>query len=156
MTDYHSAMNVTRWTTGLILLLAASAAVGAERCEPVIDAAWVRAAPPGAASLAGYLVLRNDCDAPVTVTGVEAADFAMPMIHRTVEEDGVSKMRHEHESVVASGAALTFAPGGLHLMLMRPKRALAEGDALRFGLVLAVGRTVFAIFPVRRYAPVSP
>ena len=156
MTDYHSAMNVTRWTTGLILLLAASAAVGAERCEPVIDAAWVRAAPPGAASLAGYLVLRNDCDAPVTVTGVEAADFAMPMIHRTVEEDGVSKMRHEHESVVASGAALTFAPGGLHLMLMRPKRALAEGDALRIGLVLADGRTVYAIFPVRRDAPVSP
>ena len=149
-------MNVMRWVMGLFALLAASAAVGSERCEPSIESAWVRAAPPGAASLAGYLVLRNDCDVPVTVTGAEAADFAMPMIHRTVEEDGVSKMRHEHESVVPPGAALKFAPGGLHLMLMRPKRALAEGDALRIGLVLADGRTVYAIFPVRRDAPVSP
>ena len=41
----------------MVALLAASAAVGAETCEPVIEAPWVRAAPPGAASLAGYLVL---------------------------------------------------------------------------------------------------
>ena len=149
-------MNVMRRVTGLVLMLAASAAVGAERCAPVIEDAWVRAAPPGATTLAGYLLLRNDCDAPVTVTGVASDAFAMPMIHRTVEEDGVSKMRHEHESVVPPGAALKFAPGGLHLMLMRPKRALAEGDALRIGLVLADGRTVYAIFPVRRDAPVSP
>ena len=108
---------------------------------------------PGGASLAGYLVLRNDCDVPVTVTGAEAADFAMPMIHRTVEEDGVSKMRHVDASVVRPGGELRFEPGGLHLMLMHPARTLAEGDTVRIGLVLADGRTVEAEFPVRRDAP---
>ena len=146
-------MNVMRWVMGLFALLAASAAVGSERCEPSIESAWVRAAPPGAASLAGYLVLRNDCDVPVTVTGAEAADFAMPMIHRTVEEDGVSKMRHVDASVVRPGGELRFEPGGLHLMLMHPARTLAEGDTVRIGLVLADGRTVEAEFPVRRDAP---
>ena len=146
-------MNVMRPVMGLILLLSASAAIGAERCEPVIEAAWVRAAPPGAASLAGYLVLRTVSDAPVTVTGVDAADFAMPMIHRTVEEGGVSKMRHVDRNVVPAGGELRFEPGGLHLMLMHPQRALAEGDVVRIGLVLADGRTVATGFPVRREAP---
>ena len=146
-------MNVMRPVMGLILLLSASAAVGAERCAPVIEDAWVRAAPPGATTLAGYLLLRNDCDAPVTVTGVASDAFAMPMIHRTVEEGGMSKMRHAGDLVVPAGGELRFAPGGLHLMLMHPQRALAEGDVVRIGLVLADGRTVATGFPVRREAP---
>lgn len=138
---------------GFVLAAAASAAVGAEACVPVVEKAWVRAAPPGAATLAGYLVLRNPCADPVRVTGVESLDFGMPMIHRTVEEGGVSRMREAGELPVPAGGELVFAPGGLHLMLMAPRRALAEGDVARIRLVLADGRRVYAEFPVRRTAP---
>ncbi|HEU0153323.1 MAG TPA: copper chaperone PCu(A)C [Arenimonas sp.] len=119
----------------------------------MIESPWVRAAPPGAASLAGYLVLRNRCAAPVEVADVESMDFGMPMIHRTVVEDGVSRMRPAGKLVVAPGGSLRFEPGGLHLMLMRPLQPLAEGDVARIRLVLADGRRVFATFPVRREAP---
>lgn len=146
-------MNVSRLCAGLLALLSASAAVGAEPCAPVIESPWVRAAPPGAASLAGYLVLRNPCDAAVEVVDVESKDFGMPMIHRTVEEGGVSRMRPAGRVVLAPGETLRFAPGGLHLMLMRPLRPLAEGDVARVRLVLADGRRLFAEFPVRRAAP---
>lgn len=146
-------MNVTRPMTGLILALLASAAVGAEACTPTIAKAWVRAAPPGASSLAGYLVLRNECAEPVTVTAVESLDFAAPMIHRSVEEGGVSRMRAAGDLEVAAGGELLFAPGGLHLMLMSPRRKLAEGDVARIRLVLADGRRLYAEFPVRRTAP---
>lgn len=146
-------MNGWRLLAGLCLALSSSAAVGAAGCRPVVEAPWVRAAPPGAASLAGYLVLRNPCDAPVEVVGVESRDFGMPMIHRTVEEGGVSRMRPAGRMVVAPGGALRFEPGGLHLMLVRPLRPLAEGDVAGVRLVLADGRRVYAEYPVRRTAP---
>lgn len=147
-------MNALRLALGLTVVLSASAAVGAPAdCAPVIESPWVRAAPPGAASLAGYLVLRNPCAAPVEVADVESMDFGMPMIHRTVVEDGVSRMRPAGKLVVARGGSLRFEPGGLHLMLMRPLQPLAEGDVARIRLVLADGRRVFATFPVRREAP---
>lgn len=143
-------MNVTRLLAGLLLAASASAAVGAGDCAPTIVDPWVRAAPPGAPSLAGYLVLRNGCEAAVAVTGVESLDFAMPMIHRTVEEGGVARMRPAGRLDVPAGGELVFAPGGLHLMLMRPKRDFVEGDVVRLRLVLADGRRVFARVPVRR------
>jgi copper(I)-binding protein len=146
-------MNAYRLFAGLLLALSASAAVGAEACRPLIEQPWVRAAPPGAASLAGYLVLRNPCDAPVEVVDVESKDFGMPMIHRTVEEGGMSRMRPAGKLVLAPGESLRFEPGGLHLMLMRPLRPLAEGDVAGVRLVLADGRRVYADFPVRRAPP---
>lgn len=150
-------MNALRLWLGLSLACTASAAVGASPdCAPVIETPWVRAAPPGAASLAGYLVLRNPCAAPVEVADVESKDFGMPMIHRTAVEDGVSRMRPAGKLVVAPGESLRFEPGGLHLMLMRPLRPLAEGDVAGVRLVLADGRRVYAEFPVRREAPAAP
>lgn len=146
-------MNAHLIFPGLLLLLSASAAVGAEACAPLIEKPWVRSAPPGARSLAGYLVLRNPCDAPVEVLDVESRDFGMPMIHRTVEEGGMSRMRPAGRLVLAPGESLRFEPGGLHLMLMRPLRPLAEGDVAGVRLVLADGRRVFAEFAVRRDPP---
>lgn len=147
-------MNVSRLLLGFALAGFASAAVGAEKaCVPVIEKPWVRAAPPGAASLAGYLVLRNPCKAAVEVSDVESRDFGMPMIHRSEVVDGVSRMRPAGKLKVPPGGTLRFEPGGLHLMLMKPRRALAEGDQASIRLVLADGRRIFAFFPVLRDAP---
>ena len=62
-------MNAQLLLAGLMALLPASAAVAAESagCLPVVENQWVRSAPPGAKTLAGYLVLRNPCEAPVVV-----------------------------------------------------------------------------------------
>jgi len=139
---------------GLALACSASASVvAADACVPVVEKPWVRAAPPGAATLAGYLVLRNPCTSAVVVKDVESRDFGMPMIHRTEIVDGVSRMRHVGELTIPAGASLAFEPGGLHLMLMKPRRPLPEGEKAGIRLVLADGRRVFAEFPVRRQAP---
>lgn len=144
-------MNAKRFLSlaGLLMLASGWARAGGD-CLPTVEDPWVRAAPPGAASLAGYLVLRNGCDAAVEVVDVESLDFGMPMIHRTVEEGGVSRMRPAGKLVLAPGESLRFEPGGLHLMLMRPLQPLAEGDVARIRLVLADGRRVFAEYRVRR------
>ncbi|HNV85240.1 MAG TPA: copper chaperone PCu(A)C [Arenimonas sp.] len=160
-------MNGRQLYSGLLSLLLASASVtcladtaakpqpakNAQRCMPVIQQAWIRSAPPGAQSLAGYLILKNPCKTGIQVVDVESRDFGMPMIHRTVVENGISKMRDPGVLEVKPGASLKFEAGGLHIMLMQPLRALKEGDKAGVRLVLADGRRVFSEFPVLKEAP---
>ncbi len=77
----------------------------------------------------------------------------MPMIHRSVVENGVSKMRAPGVLEIKPGASLKFEAGGLHLMLMQPLRSLKEGDKAGVRLILADGRRVYSEFPIRREAP---
>ncbi|KAA2285708.1 copper chaperone PCu(A)C [Arenimonas fontis] len=147
-------MNARDLCLGFALIALSSVAVAEPGCRPLVERPWVRAAPPGAAALAGYLVLRNPCDAVVEVVDVESLDFGAPMIHRTEEIDGISRMREAGRLVLAPGESLAFEPGGLHLMLMKPLRPLSEGDVVRIRLVLADGRRLYAEYPVRREAPV--
>jgi copper(I)-binding protein len=103
--------------------------------------------------LAGYALLENPCPTPIVVVGAESLDFASASVHETVEVDGVSRMREAGPLTIAPQGRLALAPGGLHLMLMGPERALAEGDRARIRLVLGDGGRVFAEFDVRRDAP---
>jgi copper(I)-binding protein len=125
-------------------------------CAPTLEAAWIRAAPPGSTTLAGYAVLRNACATPVTVVGADSPDFASVSLHATMDMGGVSHMHAAGPLEVAAKASLALAPGGTHLMLMDPAKALPEGASARIRLVLADGRNVAADFPVRRAAPPQP
>lgn len=160
-------MNTRHNYSGLLFLVLASASVTglaataaiskpakvAQECTPIIQQAWIRSAPPGAKTLAGYLVFKNPCKTAVKIVDVESRDFGMPMIHRTVIENGVSKMRDPGVLEIKTGASLKFEAGGLHLMLMQPLRTLKEGDKAGVRLVLADGRKVYSEFPVQREAP---
>lgn len=154
---YHRHMNAPSFILGLLLLAGASAAVAKPGdCLPVAGQAWIRAAPPGATALAGYAVLRNPCAKPFVVTDVSSADFAMGMIHETVVDKGISRMRHAKSMVVPARGVLEFEPGGKHMMLMHPRRVLKEGDRVRLVLKLADRRTIDIDAVVRREAPGKP
>jgi copper(I)-binding protein len=129
------------------------AAPVATACRPTIQAPWVRVAPPGTSMLAGYAIVRNDCAVAVTVVGAESLDFASASLHTTVVEGGVSRMRAAGAVRIEPHARLVLAPGGQHLMLMGPARALPEGARARIRFVLADGARVFAEFPVQREPP---
>ena len=126
-----------------------------QACMPKIEQPWIRSAPPGAKTLAGYLLIKNLCKTSITIVNVESKDFGMPMIHRTVIENGVSKMRDPGVLEIKPGASLKFEAGGLHLMLMQPLRTLKEGDKAGLRLVLADGRKLYSEFPIQKQAPKS-
>ncbi len=98
--------------------------------EPMLSAeqAWVRAAPPGVPVMAGYATLRNRGDKPIRCDGVSGTDFGAAEIHRTVVENGESRMLRDQILEVPAGKEAAFAPGSFHLMLFRPQRLLAIGD----------------------------
>ena len=151
-------MNAKRYLPGLLLMVAASAAVAgapanADTCIPVIQKAWIRAAPPGAMMRAGYATVKNPCGKPVVIVGVESLDFKGAMIHRTILENGVSQMRSADRLEVKAHGELQFSPGNLHMMLLQPVRTLPEGSRVRIYLLLEDGRKLSADYPVQREAP---
>ena len=154
---YHRHMNARSFILGLLLLSGASAAVAnPATCTPVAEQAWIRAAPPGATALAGYAVLRNPCAKPFVVTDVGSPDFAMGMIHETLVDKGISRMRHAKSLSLPARGVLKFEPGGKHMMLMHPRRVLKEGDRVRLVLKLADGQKLNIDATVRREAPTRP
>lgn len=130
-----------------LLLMIGTVAHAAGRLT--VEDAWIRAAPPGAMMLAGYMALGNTGDAPVVLVAADSDAFGDVSMHRTVEEDGVARMRPLERVIVAPGQRVTFAPGGMHLMLMRPKRALHAGDRITIRLRQADGTATPVEFTVR-------
>lgn len=90
--------------------------------------AWIRAAPPGASAMAGYVEIENHGEAPVRCTGASGADFGAIEIHRTLIENGQSRMLRDQVVDVPEHGRAALAPGGYHLMLFRPQRPLSAGD----------------------------
>jgi copper(I)-binding protein len=148
-------MNARPLILGLLLIGSSSAAVAsASACKPVLEKTWIRAAPPKSMQLAGYATLENRCPKVLTVSAVSSRDFGMAMIHETVIEKGVSKMRHVGALAIPAKGRVAFSPGGGHLMLMMPARELKLGDKVELTFALATGEKVSAEFPVLRAAPV--
>jgi periplasmic copper chaperone A len=88
------------------------------------------------------------------VVAASSPAFASVELHETRVVDGVNRMRHVPALRIAPGDAAVLKPGGLHLMLMRPHAALAEGDKVVVELELADGRRVPGEFEIRK--PVAP
>lgn len=125
---------------------------GEGHCRPTITGGWVRLAP-GMPMGGGFAVLRNACPRPVEMVGASSPDFGDVSLHETRIDRGMSRMRAVKRVPVKAGGTVELRPGGLHVMLMKPRRALRPGDRVRVDLRLADGRTVGADFPVRVTAP---
>jgi len=118
-----------------------------------VESAWVRAAPPSAMMLSGYMALRNDGTTPVRFVSAQSDDFGMVELHRSLVVNGISTMRAAGMQVIPPGGSLLFEPGGLHLMLMQPQRALKIGDTVRFNLHFDDGAIVEVLAKVSVQPP---
>jgi len=141
-----------RWVVSIALALVASqATVAAGRLE--VAGAWIRTAPPGAMMLAGYATLRNAGDASLTVTGADSEAFGDVSLHESVEVDGVARMKALSSIEIAPGGSVVLAPGGKHLMLMRPKGEIKVGESIKIHIATTSGGGIDAGFVVRDSAP---
>ena len=141
-----------RLITLMVLTLASiEAASAAGRLE--VTGAWIRTAPPGAMMLAGYATLRNTGDAPLTVIGADSEAFGDVSLHESIEIDGVARMSALGSIEIAAGASVVLAPGGKHLMLMRPKAEPKSGGSIKIHIAAKPGEGTTANFVVRDAAP---
>ena len=143
-----------RWMAprALVLLAWCSSVAGASAQLSVGDA-WIRTPPPGMRMLAGYAVLHNGGDQAVAVTAAGSAEFASASLHESSESNGVARMRALDRVEVPAHASVALKPGGMHLMLMQPRRELKAGDRVAVRLQTSDGREVAVDFVVRDDVP---
>jgi copper(I)-binding protein len=122
----------------LLLALFVSPASFAET-EPTIHIVDVKARPtaPGAETGAVYLVLMNHGAVDDTLTGLSTPIAAKAELHRSTDSGGVAKMEAVPDLLVKANDGVTFAPGGLHVMLMGLKQQLKPGDSFPLTLDFA-------------------
>ncbi|MCX7555827.1 copper chaperone PCu(A)C [Xanthomonadaceae bacterium JHOS43] len=124
-------MNVSVWMTGWVLAVFLSApvqAAGSDTSPGIsVQDAWIRPAPPSAPVRAGYARLENRGDQAVGIDAVMSESFGAIEIHEMHEVEGVMRMRRVPRLDIAPGGIATLQPGGLHLMLFRPRSPMEEG-----------------------------
>ena len=122
-----------------------------------VEAAWVRPAPPGAPTGAGYLVVRNTGRSADRLLSVSTPAADRIEVHEMSMAGGVMRMRAVAGGLeVPAGGELRLAPGGLHLMWIGPKAPLTAGRRLPATLRFARAGAVAAMFEVRSDAPPAP
>jgi copper(I)-binding protein len=129
------------------LVLALSAAV-VDAASLTARDGWIRPAPPVAKVRAGYVVIENASEAEVVLTKAESPDFGAIEIHTMYDDAGTMRMRRVPELRVPAKGKVELRPGGLHLMMFRPQRTLAEGDAVEV-MLSGEGARVAATLVVR-------
>jgi len=138
-----------KWIWYLLLSLFAHVANSADSTMVVHDA-WIREAPPNATVLAGYMIIENPSDRDRALTSVSATVFDGVMIHLSEQKDGMAHMIHQQQVTIPANSKVEFAPGGHHLMLMKPRRPLRDGDQVAINLVFDNKSKLSVIFKVRK------
>nr|VFK53652.1 MAG: hypothetical protein BECKTUN1418D_GA0071000_101827 [Candidatus Kentron sp. TUN] len=136
-------------TIAIFLLLIIETTVWAEANVTITDP-WIREAPPGVRALAGYLVLHNHGDTDISLVSASGPDFNTVMLHETITRSEMATMVHLDQIGIPARREVTFKPGGMHLMLMQPKKTFVAGDRSTIILVFADGTEVSTKFKVKR------
>jgi periplasmic copper chaperone A len=123
-------------------LLLLCAGVAAQAQSLTAEKGWIRSAPPGATVMAGYVRLVNPGDINLRIVAAHSSAFEAIEFHETIEQDGMARMRPVEDIVIVPGAMVNLEPGGLHLMLMRPRKKLMLGDSVVVDMLTADGESL--------------
>jgi len=132
---------------------AAAPAPAAKAACLSMEGGWIRMPPAPRPMLAGFGRIANRCKDAQELVAVRSPRFGEVSLHETNMVDGVSRMREIERLPIAAGGQAVLQPGGLHLMLMQPDAALAEGERVPLMLVLADGHEIPATLTVSKAAP---
>lgn len=121
----------------------------ADACVPVVRDAWIRLVPGGMPMHAGFARIDNPCNVAFTVTGVSSDAYGSASLHESTLVNGISRMRELPRMVLPAHGDLELKPGGMHLMLMDPKKPLKAGDRVVLRFDAGKGRSINGDFMVR-------
>jgi periplasmic copper chaperone A len=121
--------------------------------ELTIGHPWSLAMPTGAQTAAGYLSITNHGKTADKLIGVETDQFERVRIDRAVMQNGMMRMTTLKSLDIAPGQIVVFAPGGYHLMLMKPKGPIAVGGHIYVTLRFARAGSVKADIRVQAAPP---
>jgi len=132
-----------------LLVLAVASAMETKVANLVISNTHIRATIPTAKVAAGYLSITNNGSTVERLLG-GSVDFAGKVsVHEMKMNNGVMKMRPiEGGLIIPAGETVVLKPGAEHLMFMKLKEPMAEGEKRSVTLTFESAGTVEVMFPV--------
>ena len=92
--------------------------------------AWIRVLP-GNLPAGAYVVLHNDGDRAVSLTGASSTAYGEAMLHESSSAGGMNRMTKIDALPIPAHRTQALRPGGYHLMLMDAKQPVHPGDTVR-------------------------
>lgn len=115
-----------------------------------VENPFVREMPPTAPATGAFMTLINPSDQEIAVVKADSDAAKTVELHTHVNDNGVMRMREIPEITVPPMGQTELKPGGLHVMLIGPTRALKEGDEVTIILTLKDGSETVVKAPVRK------
>jgi periplasmic copper chaperone A len=148
-------MKISMKTTFLPIALCICAAPAlADPASVMVSDCWIRMLP-GDLPSGGYFSVMNMSDKPIDLTGVQTDAFGMAMLHQTQSNGSTSKMVMVDKATIPANGTLTFAPGGYHLMLEKPKQTVKVGTSISMTFSFSDGEKVSSKCAVKNASAMS-
>lgn len=139
-----AALFCTTWVCTTCL---AAPPAGAGTIE--VTAPWLRATPKNASVAGGYATIKNTGTMPDRLLGASLPMAPEGQVHSMSMADGVMHMERLAKGLaIAPGATVSLTPGGYHLMFLKPKAQLKEGETVQGALNFEHAGKVVVLFPV--------
>ncbi len=116
----------------------------------VISQPFAKATMPGARVAAAYMQLTNTGKTPITLVSAASPVCEKVELHTMSMDGGIMRMREIAGGVtIPPGGAVSFAPGGMHLMLMGLRQQLMPGTTVPITLTFDGAPAQTLQFPVQ-------
>ncbi len=115
-----------------------------------VEGPWARATIGGAKTGAAYLTILNQGPGDDRLIAISTPVADTAALHRTVEEQGVMKMLPVPALELKAGAKIAFEPGGYHIMLMKLRAPLKEGQSFPLALTFEKAGRIEATVKVEK------
>ena len=96
----------------------------------VIEQPWARASIGTNRPAAAYLTIRNKGTKDDALLAVSTPLSGMAEVHTMSMKDGVMSMGPTGPVEIPTSGSVLLAPGGLHIMMMKLKKALIKGKTV--------------------------
>lgn len=121
-----------------------------------IENAWIREAPPVSRVQAAYAVFNNTSNNDAVLIAASSRAFKKIEFHKTVLENGLTRMLHQKSVTILNKEHVAFKPEGMHMMLFNPVKPLRSGDKINIMFTFKNGETTAADFIIKKASHADP
>ena len=100
-----------------------------------IENAFARASIGTARNSAAFMSITNHSDKEDRLLGVKTKIASKSSLHNHINDNGIMKMRQVEYLIIAGNNSFELKPGGFHIMLLRLKAPLIEGNQFNLTLI---------------------
>lgn len=134
---------------GLTLSLTSINTFASDADQILVQNPYVREVPPMAMATGSFMMLKNNSNQAIDLVKAASTVADKVELHTHTHENGMMKMREVSHIRIPAKGETALKPGGYHVMLIGPKRALKQGEKVTIKLIFKDGSEKAISAPVK-------